>query len=201
MSRNKIFAVTFLSLACFFFFGRYLLLEIDYSWAYFRSTSWLNILFFLLDAVIYLILLTCNIRNDDFAYSGIFLFVSMKAFEYVRTFFYDQVNVLNAFSSGSLLQILFSLLYSSFLAGEAGGGVALYIFIARYRRGSPNFTVVRVLAIIFACLLFLAGASASALFLQGSSFSWQVVFSYLALPFAEAFAGLGIIFTLERLKR
>ena len=201
MSKNKIFAVSFLSLACFFFFGYYLYLETAYSWAYFRSTSWVNILAFALEAIIYLILLSCNIRNDDFAYTGIALFVSMKFFEYIRAFFYGQINVLNAFSSGSPLSVLLSVLYTAFLALEAGVGIALYVFIIRYRRGVANFLFVRVLSIVFAVILTLTGLTSSLIFFQGASLTWQMLFGYLAIPLAEACAGVGIVFTLERLRR
>ena len=201
MSKNKVFAVSFLTLACLFFFGYYLYLEIAYSWTYFRSTSWINILMFALDAIIYLILLSCNIRNDDFAYTGIALFVSMKFFEYIQAFFYGQINVLNAFSSGSALSILLAVLYTAFLAGEAGVGIALYVFIIRYRRGVANFIFVRVLSIVFAVILTLTGLTSALIFFQGVSFTWQMLFGYLAIPLAEACAGVGIVFTLERLRR
>lgn len=201
MSKNKFLAVTFLTLACFFFFGHYLFLEINCSWTYFRSTSWVSILFFVLDATVYLILLSCNIRNDDFAYTGIALFVSMKAFEYIQSFFYNQIDFLSSLSSGSMLTWLLSSMYMSFLAGEAGVGVALYVFVVRYQRGSPNFTIVRVFGIIFASLLALTAITYSFLVFQGTSFSWGLLLSYIALPIAEACVGTGIVFTLERLKR
>ena len=201
MSKNKILAVSFLALACFFFFGHYLLLEINCSWAYFRTTSWLNILFFALDAIMYLILLSCNIRNDDFAYTGIALFVSMKAFEYIKTFFYNQASFLSSLASGSILSWLLSSLYMSFLAGEAGIGIALYVCLVRYQRGSPNFVLVRVFGIVFASLLALTAAMYSVIYFQSASFSWGLLLSYVALPLAEACAGVGIVFTLERLKR
>ncbi len=201
MSKNKIFAVSFLALACLFFFGHYLFLEINCSWTYFRTSSWLNILFFAIDAIMYLILLTCNIRNDDFAYTGIALFVSMKAFEYIKTFFYNQMGFLNSLSSGSIWNWLLSSLYMSFLAGEAGVGIALYVFVVRYQRGSPNFTLVRVFGIIFAALLALTAITYSLIFFQGVAFSWDLLLSYIALPAAEACVGVGIVFTLERLRR
>lgn len=83
MSKNKILAVTFLSLACLFFFGYYLYAEIQTSFTFFRSSDWITILYFVLDAIMYLILLLANIRNDDFAYTGIALFVSMETFSYL----------------------------------------------------------------------------------------------------------------------
>lgn len=201
MSKNKIFALTFLSLACLFFFGHYLFLEINCSWAYFRSASWLDVLFFALDAIVYLILLTCNIRNDDFAYTGIALFVSMKAFQYIETFFYNQFGFLASLSSGSVVNWLLSFFYMSFLAGEAGVGVALYVFVVRYQRGSSNFVIVRVFGIIFAALLALTAGTYSLIFFRGVTLSWDLLLSYIALPVAEACAGVGIVFTLERLRR
>ncbi len=201
MSKNKIFAVTFLALACCFFFGHYLFLEIDCSWTYFRSASWPDIIAFVLDAMVYLILLSCNIRNDDFAYTGIALFVSMKFIGYIRVFMYSQVNLLNALYSGSALSVLLSLFYLSFLAGEVAVGVCLYIFMVRYQRGSPRFVIVRVFAILFAAILTLTGLFYCLLYLQSIAFSWRTLFTWLALPLAEACAGVGIIFTLERLRR
>lgn len=201
MSRNKILAILFLSLTCLFFFGYYLMLEIDCSWTYFRSTSWTNLLFFLLDAVMYLILLTCNIRNDDYAYVGIALFVSMETFGFLQKLLYGQMASLSALASGSPIAYLLQSLYVSFWAMEAGVGIALYIFITRYRRGSPNFLLVRIFAILFAAFLTLTTVVSSVSIFWSAPFSWKLLLSFAALPLSEACAGVGIVFTLERLKR
>lgn len=205
MSKNKIFAVTFLGLACFCFFGYYLLAEIDSSFSYFRSSNWTAILYFLLDAAMYLILLVTNIRNDDFAYTGIALFVSMETFSYIQQLFYGQISSLPALMSGNPLVACFYTFYLLFLSAEAGTGIALYIFVLRYQRGYPNFKPVRILGILFACFIGLTSLVNSLLivFSLGTQLvlPWSLIVSLIAIPLAETFASVGIVFTLERLKR
>lgn len=201
MSKNKILAVSFLTFACLCFFSFYLLLESEYSWAYFRSTSWTNLLVFLLDAVVYLILLTCNIRNDDFAYTGIALFVSMETFGFIQRLYYGQMLAISQMSSGSIAAGIFYSLYISFLAMEAGVGVALYVFVMRYRRGLCSFKLVRIFSILFAAVLTLATFVSSISYWTLIASSWRLLISYIALPLAESSASVGIIFTLERLRR
>mgnify|MGYP006896540397 FL=1 len=200
MSKNKILAVSFLSLACVFFFGYYAYAEIRTSFTFFRSSDWIAILYFVLDAVMYLILLVANIRNDDFAYTGIALFVSMETFSYLQKLFYGQMSFVNVLYSGSPLLIILGTFYILFLAAEAGVGIALYVLVVRYQRGFPYFKPIRILGILFACSIALASLSYFGLFL-GSGIDAGAIFSLLATPMAEVFASVGIVFTLERLRR
>lgn len=200
MSKNKILAVTFLSLACLFFFGYYLYAEIQTSFTFFRSSDWITILYFVLDAIMYLILLLANIRNDDFAYTGIALFVSMETFSYLQKLFYGQMSFVNILYSGSPLLILLGTFYILFLMGEAGVGIALYVLVVRYQRGYPHFKPIRILGIFFACSIALASLTYVGL-IAGSGLGAGTIFAILATPLAEVFASVGIVFTLERLRR
>ena len=200
MSKNKILAVTFLSLACLFFFGSYLYAEIQTSFTFFRSSDWITILYFVLDAIMYLILLVANIRNDDFAYTGIALFVSMETFSYLQKLFYGQMSFVNILYSGSPFLILLGTFYILFLMGEAGVGIALYVLVVRYQRGYPHFKPIRILGILFACSIALASLTYVGL-IAGSGLGTGTIFAILATPLAEVFASVGIVFTLERLRR
>lgn len=205
MSKNKIFAVSFLGLACFCFFGYYLLAEIDSSFAFFRNSDWTVLLFFLLDAVMYLILLVANIRNDDFAYTGIALFVSMETFSFIQELIYGQISSVNILTSGNPLLIVFYVFYILFLTAEAGTGAALYVFVVRYQRGYPNFKFVRIFGILFACFIGLASLVSSLMLVLALGpnlvSSLSLLMSAIAIPLAETCASVGIVFTLERLKR
>lgn len=201
MSKNKILAVSFLTLTCLCFFGYYAYAEIVTSFTYFRSSNWLTILYFVLDAVMYIILLSANIRNDDFAYTGIALFVSMETFSFLQRFFYGQFSFISILASGLPLAILFEVFYMSFLMAEAGVGIALYVFVVLYQRGFPHFKPIRILGILFACFVSMTLLSYFSLVLSTGAYSLSSLLSLILLPLAESFASVGIIFTLERLKR
>ncbi len=201
MSKNKILAVSFLSLTCLCFFGYYAYAEITTSFTYFRTANWLTTLYFVVDAVMYLILLSANIRNDDFAYTGIALFVSMETFSFLQRFFYGQFSFITILSSGMPLAIVFEIFYMLFLLGEAGVGIALYVFVVLYQRGFPHFKPIRILGILFACFVSMTLFSYFALMASVGSYSFSTLLPLILLPLAESSASVGIVFTLERLKR
>ena len=202
MSKNKILAVSFLGLANLCFFGYYLYAEIASSFTLLRNSgNWLSLLVFFLDAAMYLILLTANIRNDDFAYTGIALFVSMETFGFIQRFLFGQFSFVTALASGSPLAIVFGIFYVLFLLGEAGVGVALYVFIVLYQRGFPRFKPIRILSILFACFVSLTLVSYLIILADFGLFNLRNFLLLFLLPLAESSASVGIIFTLERLKR
>ncbi len=202
MSKNKILAVSFLGLANLCFFGYYLYAEIASSFTLFRNSGdWLTLLFFFIDAAMYLILLTANIRNDDFAYTGIALFVSMETFTFIRRFLFGQFSFVTVLASGDPLAIVLGMFYILFLFGEAGVGIALYVFVILYQRGFPYFKPIRILSILFACFVSLALVSYFLIMTNFGAFSLSNLLVLFLLPLAESAASVGIIFTLERLKR
>lgn len=196
--RNKIFAVGFSAIAniIFFSYAIYNLVigagNIDFS----------SIWNYLLYAISYLIILIANIRNDNFAYQGILMFVFFMAFDQVYSIFVNSPNFLNAFASGDTIYILLFSFFLIFLIAEAATGVILYININRYMRGTlDNFKKVRIPGILYACFLAVGLAFYLSLFLILPPYGSLVVLLSFIIPISEMIMSIAICFTLERLRR
>lgn len=159
----------------------------------------------LITICIYLIIFTTNIRNDNYAYVGILMFVFYMAFDQVFSLVQLTVADLStAAGNPGGFSALMALTWT-FLAGEAGTGVALYILISRYERlKTNNFLPLRVLSIVYSA--FLATALIFYLLLEFYFNMWDpssgwVMFLMLAAPVSEVLLSVAVIFTLERLRR
>lgn len=196
--KNKIFAVGFSALANIIFFAYALYVLIGAR----GSLSFSSVWNYLLYAVSYLIILIANIRNDNFAYQGILMFVFFMAFDQVYTLIINSVNVINAFSSGNVIYICLFLLFFLFLLAEAVTGIILYININRYMRGSiDDFKKVRIPGILYSCFLVAGLAFHISLSLILPPYGTLVALFMFIIPISEMIMSIAICFTLERLRR
>lgn len=190
---NKIFAVSFAGLAFACFIAFYIYEEIASGWIYFRSSPLQAISFFVVFYT-YLTILICNIRNDTNVYQGMLTFIFYIAFSAL-------INSLT-----SIPTYLFSSIFGGGLswaleAGEAGVGIALYIFTRNYMVSSTNsFTTIRVLSIVFASILSIY-ALIEIVYFALIGFPSLTVFLLSCMGLSEAFIGISIVFTLNRLER
>ncbi len=196
--KNKILAVSFSALAniLFFAFAIYDIVltapNIDISgiWNY------------LLYAVTYLIILIANIRNDNFAYQGILMFVFFMVFDQIYTLLIDSPGLFSSFVSGDVTVILLSIFLFLFLLAQVIIGVLLYLSIAKYSRGLiDNFKKVRLLGILYSISLFIGLAFYMSLLLLGLEINPFSVFLLFMTPISEVLMSIAICFTLERLRR
>ena len=191
--RNKIFAVSFSALAVILYAAAFLVGELTTNFSFFRSSSdnagllAMNVISALYCFVVYMIVFICNVRNDSTAYVGILLFVFYTAFSALMDFL--EVSLM----ANPLLLTVFSL-----SAVEAGVGIALYVFVNRYRAGyAVNWKLIRGFAVAYAGILLLIAAMETWVYASAAS-----ALSYgMFLSWSEAALGGAIVFTLERLRR
>ena len=196
--KNKIFAVGFSAIANIIFFAYALYVLIGAR----GSLSFSSVWNYLLYAVSYLIILIANIRNDNFAYQGILMFVFFMAFDQVYTLILNSVNVINAFSSGNVTYICLFLLFSWCLLAEAITGIILYININRYMRGSiDDFKKVRIPGILYSCLLVAGLEFHISLSLILPPYGTLVALFMFIIPISEMIMSIAICFTFDRLRR
>lgn len=200
--KNKIGALTFIVLGIAFFLGLYITAEIISDWTYFRSSP-LNLWNFMITAVCYLFLLVTNIRNDNAAYSGIFMFITLIVLEGI----FNIIDIIrlynNALFSGNLVVSGTFIGYCVFLVASVVIGVLFYISVYRYMTGRSNdFMRVRIFAVIFGAIL-LTSTVALMVFYGYCGVLTSVTSTLLAgaIPISELLMSVGVIFTLERLRR
>ena len=200
--KNKIGALTFIVLGIAFFLGLYITVEIISDWTYFRSSP-LNLWNFIITAVCYIFLLVTNIRNDNAAYSGIFMFITLIVLEGIFNII-DIIRLYNsALFSGNFVVSGTFIGYCVFLVASVVIGVLFYISVYRYMSGRSNdFMRVRIFAIIFGGIL-LTSTVALMVFYGYCGVLTSVTSTLLAgaIPISELLMSVGVIFTLERLRR
>ena len=200
--KNKIGALTFIVLGIAFFLGLYITAEIISDWTYFRSSP-LNLWNFMITAVCYVFLLVTNIRNDNAAYSGIFMFITLIVLEGI----FNIIDIIrlynNALFSGNFVVSGTFIGYCVFLVASVVIGVLFYISVYRYMTGRSNdFIRVRIFAVIFGGIL-LTSTVALMVFYGYCGVLTSVTSTLLAgaIPISELLMSVGVIFTLERLRR
>ncbi len=203
--RNKILAVTFSGAALLLFIAFFIWNNATNGWPFFTkfnlSTAWSTVL----TLIVYLIIFTCNIRNDNFAYSGIMLFVSIAFIGQFFALISGSYNVTSAFSSGKPGLIIYAILGFLLCVSMLVVGVILYIRSFRYMaRRDNDFRIIRILSIVFAGLLFA---------LLAYNICWPIAFGYswsainanyiwfFSDRIADCLMGVAIVFTFERLRR
>ena len=200
--KNKIGALTFIVLGIAFFLGLYITAEIISDWTYFRSSP-LNLWNFMITAVCYIFLLVTNIRNDNAAYSGIFMFITLIVLEGIFNII-DIIRLYNsALFSGNFVVSGTFIGYCVFLVASVVIGVLFYISVYRYMTGRSNdFIGFRIFAIIFGGIL-LVSTVALMVFYGYCGVLTSVTSTLLAgaIPISELLMSIGVIFTLERLRR
>lgn len=190
--KNKILAILFSGLALALFAAFYLLYEINYDWTFFRRNPGELWNFFCL-LVPFLIIFICNIRNDNYAYNGIMMFVLLEAFS--STMNAVQMIIYGYFLTLAIIQIVF-------VAATAVIGFLLYIRIVRYMRGfDDDFKKVRVFAIIYTSLLLTSLIFYCVIMYNYLAGDLLLLFAAYGLSLAEACEAVAVIFTLERLRR
>lgn len=196
--KNKILAVLFASIANILFFS-YAIYSIVLSAPNLDISSVWN---YLLYAVTYLIILIANIRNDNFAYQGILMFIFFMVFDQIYTLLVDSPGLLSSFASGDVTIILLSIFLFLFLLAQVVIGILLYVNIVKYSRGTiDNFKKVRIYGILYSVSLFISLAFYMSLLLLPLEINPLSVFLLFMTPISEVFMSVSICFTLERLRR
>ena len=202
--RNKILAVGLSGIAVAMLIASFIIEMSAGGWSFDFSLLWNYILTFIAYAIIFF----CNIRNDNYAYRGILLFVFFMAFDQLMEVFYGGAALGLMFNVENPISIVLSVFYLLFVLSEAVVGFALYYNITKYMM-SPlaSYKKVRTLAIVYSVLLLIAISFSIAIFsiiLLPSYSPAQVglaVTLLLLSPISEVVMSAAIIFTLERLRR
>ena len=202
--RNKILAVGLSGIAVAMLIASFIIDMSAGGWAFDFSLLWNYILTFIAYAIIFF----CNIRNDNYAYRGILLFVFFMAFDQLMEVFYGGAALGLMFNVENPISIVLSVFYLLFVLSEAVVGFMLYYNITKYMMNPvASFKKVRLLAIVYSALLFIAISFSIAIFsviLLPSYTPAQVglaVTLLLLSPISEVVMSVAIIFTLERLRR
>jgi len=197
---NKVFAILFSSLAIIFLAVHYLSLEVMTGWSYFQKDPgeiW-NLFVY---AVVFLIILIGNIRNDSVAYTGILMFVCYMGLDAGSTVIKYGKDALSIFQGSRFdVSLIPFFLECASIVGLVLLGIFLYVRSYQYMKGTySNFIVLRVLAICFACCVAL---SQGLIYILIILFSGTGVFVLpTALSVSTLFVAVAVIFTIERLRR
>lgn len=202
--RNKILAVGLSGIAVAMLIASFIIEMSAGGWSFDFSLLWNYILTFIAYAIIFF----CNIRNDNYAYRGILLFVFFMAFDQLMEVFYGGAALGLMFNVENPISIVLSVFYLLFVLSEAVVGFVLYYNITKYMMNPvASFKKVRLLAIVYSALLFIAISFSIAIFsviLLPSYTPAQIglaVTLLLLSPISEVVMSVAIIFTLERLRR
>lgn len=202
--RNKILAVGLSGIAVAMLIASFIIDMSAGGWAFDFSLLWNYILTFIAYAIIFF----CNIRNDNYAHRGILLFVFFMAFDQLMEVFYGGATLGLMFNVENPISIVLSVFYLLFVLLEAVVGFMLYYNITKYMMNPvASFKKVRLLAIVYSALLFIAISFSIAIFsviLLPSYTPAQIglaVTLLLLSPISEVVMSVAIIFTLERLRR
>lgn len=202
--RNKILAVGLSGIAVAMLIASFIIDMSAGGWAFDFSLVWNYILTFIAYAIIFF----CNIRNDNYAYRGILLFVFFMAFDQLMAVFFGGTTLGLMFNVDNPISIVLSVFYLLFVLSEAVVGFMLYYNITKYMMNPmASFKKVRLLAIVYSALLFIAISFSIAIFsviLLPSYTPAQIglaVTLLLLSPISEVVMSVAIIFTLERLRR
>lgn len=202
--RNKILAVGLSGIAVAMLIASFIIEMSAGGWSFDFSLLWNYILTFIAYAIIFF----CNIRNDNYAYRGILLFVFFMAFDQLMEVFYGGAALGLMFNVENPISIVLSVFYLLFVLSEAVVGFMLYYNITKYMMNPvASFKKVRLLAIVYSALLFIAISFSIAIFsviLLPSYTPAKVglaVTLLLLSPISEVVMSVAIIFTLERLRR
>lgn len=202
--RNKILAVGLSGIAVAMLIASFIIEMSAGGWSFDFSLLWNYILTFIAYAIIFF----CNIRNDNYAYRGILLFVFFMAFDQLMEVFYGGAALGLMFNVENPISIVLSVFYLLFVLSEAVVGFMLYYNITKYMMNPvASFKKVRLLAIVYSALLIIAISFSIAIFsviLLPSYTPAQVglaVTLLLLSPISEVVMSVAIIFTLERLRR
>lgn len=202
--RNKILAVGLSGIAVAMLIASFIIDMSAGGWGFDFSLVWNYILTFIAYAIIFF----CNIRNDNYAYRGILLFVFFMAFDQLMEVFFGGATLGLMFNVDNPISIVLSVFYLLFVLSEAVVGFMLYYNITKYMVNPvASFKKVRALAIAYSALLFIAICFSFAIFsviLLPSYSPAQVglaVTLLLLSPISEVVMSVAIIFTLERLRR
>lgn len=202
--RNKILAVGLSGIAVAMLIASFIIEMSAGGWSFDFSLLWNYILTFIAYAIIFF----CNIRNDNYAYRGILLFVFFLAFDQLMEVFFGGAALGLMFNVENPISIVLSVFYLLFVLSEAVVGFMLYYNITKYMMNPvASFKKVRLLAIVYSALLIIAISFSIAIFsviLLPSYTPAQVglaVTLLLLSPISEVVMSVAIIFTLERLRR
>lgn len=197
--KNKILAVGLSGLAtvllCLCFFLDMSALD----WMFDFTTLWNYLLYF----IAYLIILICNIRNDNAAYRGITLFVFFMAFDQIWSGLMMGGTAFALFSGADPVSLTLVIIY--LLSVIVGGvlGFILYAKIFKYMINPlADYRPVRKYGIIYSSSLFfiLALLIGTEMYVNPLASALDIAVIFL-LPISELIMSVAIVFTLERLYR
>lgn len=197
--KNKILATSLSGLALGIYLAYHIIMAVSLGAAYFDfRTIWNAVL----TIIAYAIIFFCNIRNDNFAYTGILMFVFFVTFDHIYSIFVSNFSIPQIFADGD------GALVTTFLLTMAGNvalvvsGILLYIWVRRYMVGlMADFRKIRLFGIAFAGILFISVAVEVTFMILAGIFVPGMLWTMFAVPVSEVVMALAIIFTLERLRR
>lgn len=199
--KNKILATSLSGIALAILLSYHILGVIVYGSSYFDFRTLWNAA---LTLVVYTIIFVCNIRNDNFAYTGILAFVFFITFDNIYNLFVSGIFDMPALFSGAADPAAIAIFVFTLLgnAAMAVSGIILYIWIRRYMFGIlSNFNKIRIMGIVFAGLLLVAVGCGVGLFMVLGLFDSSLLWFLYAEPVSEVVMAIAICFTLERLRR
>ena len=198
---NKFFALLFIGLGLAAYLGFYFGAEILSGWTYFRSDP-MTLWSFAITLVCYGFLLFTNIRNDNRAYQGIFIYVSLlildSIFNLIDMFRFNYIRL-----AEDPLQITFFIIYATSFLALIIVGIFFYVRLMGYMTGrNGDFTKLWIIAWVFLGVVALELTIYTVLLgIAGSLSNPMGALLRLALPVSELLIGFGVIFTLRRLRR
>ncbi len=197
--KNKILAVGLSGLATVLLCLCFFLDMSALNWMFDFTTLWNYILYF----IAYLIILICNIRNDNAAYRGITLFVFFMAFDQIWSGLMMGGTAFALFSVAN--PVLLALVIIYLIAVIVGGilGFILYGKIYKYLVNPlADYRPVRKYAIIYSSsLLFILALLIGMEMYINPGASALTIATIFLLPISELIMSVAIVFTLERLYR
>lgn len=199
--KNKILATSLSGIALAILLSYHILGVILYGSSYFDFRTLWNAA---LTLVVYTIIFVCNIRNDNFAYTGILGFVFFITFDNIYSLFVSGIFDAPALFSGQAEPGVVAIFALTLLgnAAMAVSGIVLYIWIRRYMFGVlSDFNKIRVMGIVFAGLLLVAAGFGIGLFMLLGLYDPTFLWLLYAQPVSEVVMAIAICFTLERLRR
>ena len=201
--KNKILAILFVGLALAGFLAgvivNYVGAPIDSSGLTFSVM--LDVVYFVFEGGILTYLLVTNIRNDPRAYMAILMWIFWFFLGEIQTLFFSTNPLWLIFNQGvDPLTASLLIWYFLLVAGSLGVGIALYIFVRRYMfHIASSFRRIRLLSIIYASLSALTLVIEVVLSFQ--LYGGLIIVPTIIFAASRAFADVGIVFTLERLRR
>lgn len=154
----------------------------------------------------YMIILTGNIRSDNYAYQGVGMFILWTTISYIYSYFIGFVDMVAALWSGSPELLVLSILVFLFLGGAITCGVLSYVRIRQYLTGRyNNYDRVRNWTLGFVICLAISSSLYPFLIIftymnAGVNMTWYVFIIGIAPYVSDICIAIACYFTVLRLR-